>query len=299
VTAASKRRRKTAIGAALLAPLVLLGARRALRAAALRNEARRAPLASPRAATVGPAAAAVSAAPTVVPLEADRSKRKRRTRRFALAAASVALVAVFIQHAQSRVPRPTLIVDRPANVSPATQPRLHSDEIPKSPAPVTHSDTRGEAPASTPRASTRSRARASRHALRHQYLKRQSHGALPSRRPTKPAVPAKPARERPVSSVHAVAGRASRGLRWNAVAGATYYNLILWRDGTRILDLWPTTPRAVVPTTSVNHGPRSRLSPGRYLWFVYPGFGPKPARHYGALAGSGVLVVQPKGGNEG
>jgi hypothetical protein len=88
-------------------------------------------------------------------------------------------------------------------------------------------------------------------------------------------------------------------LQWKEVPQATYYNVVLWRDGKRILDLWPSSARAVMPTTSVGSEPRARLTPGRYLWFVYPGFGARPARHYGALAASGVLVVRPKGGNEG
>lgn len=84
-----------------------------------------------------------------------------------------------------------------------------------------------------------------------------------------------------------------RGLQWQPVAHATYYNVVLWRDGKRILDLWPRAPRVELPATSANTEPHKRLSPGRYLWFVYPGFGTKPSRHYGALAGSGVLIVQP------
>jgi hypothetical protein len=92
------------------------------------------------------------------------------------------------------------------------------------------------------------------------------------------------------------AERAAGTLRWNAVANATYYNVVLWRDGKRSVDLWPTSPRVVLPATPVNRGPQARLSPGRYLWFAYPGFGAKSSRRYGALAGSGVLVVQPKGG---
>jgi hypothetical protein len=89
-------------------------------------------------------------------------------------------------------------------------------------------------------------------------------------------------------------------LQWKEVTQATYYNVVLWRDGKRVLDLWPSSARAVMPTTtSVGNEPHARLSPGRYLWFVYPGFGARPARHYGALAASGVFVVQPKGGNEG
>jgi hypothetical protein len=89
---------------------------------------------------------------------------------------------------------------------------------------------------------------------------------------------------------------AARTLHWNRVAGATYYDVVLWRDGARVLDLWPNSPTISLPTMPVNHGSKGRLAPGRYLWFVYPGFGAKSARHYGALASSGVLVIQHQGG---
>jgi len=325
------RRRKIAIAAALLAPLALLGARRAQRTAALRrNESRRGPLARGRAAAVPPMAAAATRAPVRaapagvesarvgraggLPVESEatrpaepstvgRRQRKGRTRRLALAAASVALIGVFIQHAQSRVPRPTLVLERPATVSSATHERLRSDGVRKSPAAVVRSRTRGSAPASTAPALRRpvtrasSETRASSQTLPQHHPKHQSHAGLASGlRPTQPVLPAKPAHERPVSPVHAVGGRALRRLHWSAVAGATYYNLVLWRDGKRVLDLWPTSPRVVLPTTSVNRGPLARLSPGRYLWFVYPGFGAKTAQKFGALAGTGALVVQPKGG---
>jgi hypothetical protein len=317
-----RRRRKTAIGAAILAPLVLLGARRAVRAAALRgNEYRRAPLAHGRGTTVRPAAGGVGAAPAgvegglpvqsgatrpVEPSSAEQPKRKRR-RRLVLAVASVAVIGAFIQHAQSQVPRPTL--ERPTSVSPAAQARPGSHDVPKSPdalaPPWTRSGVSAPAPASAAPASRRSGTRTSRQTLRQHHPKHQSHtrqssaGRSSGRRPAKPVLPAKHARERQAPPVRADGGQALHRLRWNAVAGATYYNLVLWRDGKRVLDLWPTSPRVVVPSTSVKHGPQARLSPGRYLWFVYPGFGAKPARQYGALAGSGVLVVQPKGGNEG
>ena len=96
-----------------------------------------------------------------------------------------------------------------------------------------------------------------------------------------------------------VAGPTVQGLQWKPVARARYYDVVLWRDGKRVADLWPTAPRVVLPVTPLDHESTStRLSPGRYLWFVYPGFGAKPAQQYGALAQSGVLVVQPEGGNE-
>jgi hypothetical protein len=97
---------------------------------------------------------------------------------------------------------------------------------------------------------------------------------------------------RPTAVVH----RAVKTLRWHAVTDATYYDVVLWRGGKRLLDLWPVTPTVDLPTAQVNHGSQTRLSPGRYLWFVYPGLGAKSSRRYGSLAASGVLVVHPKGG---
>jgi hypothetical protein len=101
---------------------------------------------------------------------------------------------------------------------------------------------------------------------------------------------------RRVSARPTVAHRAVKTLRWNAVTDATYYDVVLWRDGKRLLDLWPVSPTVDFPTAQVNHGSQARLSPGRYLWFVYPGLGAKSSRRYGSLAASGVLVVHPKGG---
>jgi hypothetical protein len=283
------RRRKAVIGAVLLAPLALLGARRAMRAGAVRRSELEPALLTRR--HSAPASVEPEATQPPQPSAADPRKRKRRAPRLVLVAVSLAAIGAFIQHAQSRVPRPTLVLERPTSVQPSPQTRPGSDEVPKSPAAV---------PASPARAPRRSGAGPRHQTPRQQHPKHQSHPLQSSgRRPTQPVLPTKHARERPVPRVHAVSGRALRRLRWNAVAGATYYNLVLWRDGKRVLDLWPTSPRVVVPTTLVKHGPQARLSPGRYLWFVYPGFGAKPARHYGALAESGVLVVQPKGGNEG
>jgi hypothetical protein len=314
MTAVTKRRRKAAIGAALLAPLVLLGARRAVRATALRrNELRRELSARTRAAIVQPTATGAtservreatesvepaSVAPAVEGAQAtvaERKRRKGKTLRFALAASSVALIAVFIQHAQSRVPRPTLAVEGPTNSFPAVA-RLSSGERLKTRAAL-RSRTSDRVPASTTPARRRSVPRASRQTLREHRPTHPSHASLPSgRRTTKPLLPAKHAGARPASGAHVVGGPAFHGLRWNPVAGATYYNLVLWRDGKRILDLWPSTPRVVVPSTSVDYAPQRRLSPGRYVWFVYPGFGAKRARQYGALAGTGVLVVPTQGG---
>jgi hypothetical protein len=72
-------------------------------------------------------------------------------------------------------------------------------------------------------------------------------------------------------------------LRWKRVPGATYYNVIIWRDGKRVLDYWPH--RAVVRV------PRATLRPGQYMWFVYPGFGSERARRFGELAKRGTFSL--------
>jgi hypothetical protein len=233
---------------------------------------------------------------------AGRQKR-RRTPLLLLAAASLALNGVFIWHAKSRVPRPSLVVVRPAIGSPASQGRLGSDAGPKTPGAVktpravVRSGASDVVSGSTAPDPQRSETRASGQPLHQQHPKHQSHPGRPSgRRPTRPVLSATRASEPPVSPVHAVAVRAGQHLRWKAVAGATYYNLVLWRNGKRVLDVWPTSPQAVLPSNWTDHGIQDRLVPGRYLWFVYPGLGAKASQHYGPLAGSGVLVVQPKGG---
>jgi len=86
-------------------------------------------------------------------------------------------------------------------------------------------------------------------------------------------------------------------LRWKPVRDATYYDLVVWREGKRVLDLWPVRASASVRIDSHRHSSAARLGPGRYLWFVYPGFGAKSSHRYGAPTQRGTLVVAvDKGG---
>ena len=86
-------------------------------------------------------------------------------------------------------------------------------------------------------------------------------------------------------------------ISWHPVAGASYYNLVLWRGHRRILDLWPTSTRVLLPGAWDYHGVRGSVSPGRYLWFAYPGFGAKTSAHYGTPAQHGVLIVNETKGS--
>ena len=80
-------------------------------------------------------------------------------------------------------------------------------------------------------------------------------------------------------------------LVWTAVPNATYYNVQLWRRG-RVLSAWPTRASFRLRRTWTYQGRRHRLLPGRYRWYVWPGYGRRPARKFGPLLGSSSFVVR-------
>jgi hypothetical protein len=72
-------------------------------------------------------------------------------------------------------------------------------------------------------------------------------------------------------------------LRWPPVTRARYYNVQLFRGKRKILSAWPTGHRLRLHRSWTFGGRQFRLKPGRYHWFVWPGFGARAARHYGPL----------------
>lgn len=75
--------------------------------------------------------------------------------------------------------------------------------------------------------------------------------------------------------------------------GARYYNLQLWRRGRKILSVWPARPRYQLKGRWKFGGGSWRLEPGRYRWFVWPGFGPRSKADYGRRLGPGRFRVGP------
>jgi hypothetical protein len=73
-------------------------------------------------------------------------------------------------------------------------------------------------------------------------------------------------------------------LQWAAVRGASYYNVLLVRNGT-VFSAWPKGTSFKLPRSWVYHGQRYRLHRGVYRWFVWPGFGARSANKYGRLVG--------------
>jgi large repetitive protein len=80
-------------------------------------------------------------------------------------------------------------------------------------------------------------------------------------------------------------------LAWQTVPKATYYNAQVWRNG-RIFSAWPKGTSVQLKRTWVYNGRRYRLTPGRYRWYVWPGFGKRAKKDFGRLIGSSSFVVR-------
>jgi hypothetical protein len=80
-------------------------------------------------------------------------------------------------------------------------------------------------------------------------------------------------------------------LVWRKRKGATYYNVQVFRGGRKILSRWPRTNRLQLHRTWRFRGRKYRLRPGRYVWYVFPGYGKRAARNYGRVLGRRTFVV--------
>ena len=85
--------------------------------------------------------------------------------------------------------------------------------------------------------------------------------------------------------------RAHPVLRWLPSSGATYYNLQLYRNGVKILSLWPNRLSYAIPTQWTYLAHRFRLTGASYRWYVWPGYGSRAARKYGGLLGSASFSI--------
>lgn len=112
-------------------------------------------------------------------------------------------------------------------------------------------------------------------------------------KPTAVRQPSRPAATRPALTRPAIDARLKDPplLAWTAVPKATYYNVQLYVDGKKILTVWPTGTSFQLPRSWRFDGRTHRLVPGRYRWYVWPGFGARSASRYGKLVGTRPFVV--------
>jgi hypothetical protein len=82
---------------------------------------------------------------------------------------------------------------------------------------------------------------------------------------------------------------------WTRVRAASYYNLQLFRNGRKILSVWPRANRFALTRAWRSEGKAYRLTPGSYRWFVWPGYGvPRQGKYGRALGGRGFVVPQSR-----
>ena len=74
-------------------------------------------------------------------------------------------------------------------------------------------------------------------------------------------------------------------LRWTPVARASYYNLQVWRNGRKVLSVWPSAAGYRLGSSWIFRGRRRYLVRGTYVVYAWPGFGSKAAARYGPLVG--------------
>lgn len=80
--------------------------------------------------------------------------------------------------------------------------------------------------------------------------------------------------------------------RWSPVQGAAFYNIQLYTHGDKVLSMWPGKARQPVSRSWRYRGHRYSLRPGIYVWYVWPGFGPKTKSRYGQLLGYASFRVR-------
>jgi hypothetical protein len=95
-----------------------------------------------------------------------------------------------------------------------------------------------------------------------------------------------------LSPVNGAVLRGSPVIEWVAVKKARFYNVQLWRGGTKVLTTWLTTTRLALPRSWRFGGKRQRLVAGSYRVFIWPAFGTPKNPGYGRLVGRVGFVIR-------
>jgi hypothetical protein len=101
---------------------------------------------------------------------------------------------------------------------------------------------------------------------------------------------------RPSTGILAPAGgavlRRAPLVRWAPVRKARFYNVQLWRKGTKLLTTWPEDTRLRLQDAWRFAGRQQRLRNGPYELYVWPAFGTLANPRYGKLVGRVGFVVK-------
>jgi hypothetical protein len=81
-------------------------------------------------------------------------------------------------------------------------------------------------------------------------------------------------------------------LVWAKVPKATFYNVQLFFRGRKILSAWPSAARLGLKRTWFYADRSFKLKQGTYVWYVWPGFGPRSKSRYGQLLGQSAFTFR-------
>ena len=95
----------------------------------------------------------------------------------------------------------------------------------------------------------------------------------------------------PASRRTAPSSRTAPELVWKPVRHARYYNAQLIFRGRKVLTRWPVTNRLQLDERWNSLGSSHRLARGRYCWYVWPGYGQRRVRNYGAVLGRSCFRI--------
>jgi hypothetical protein len=84
-------------------------------------------------------------------------------------------------------------------------------------------------------------------------------------------------------------------LRWRRVAHADYYNVQVYRGHRKVLSAWPAGTHLQLRPTWRFRGKRFLLTPGRYHWYAWPGYGRRRAHQYGRMITHKQFTVKRPG----
>jgi hypothetical protein len=80
-------------------------------------------------------------------------------------------------------------------------------------------------------------------------------------------------------------------LIWKPVRKASYYNVQIFRRRTKVLSSWPKRTQFQLKRSWQFAGKRYRLVPGKYCWYVWPGYGKRSKRDYGKRLGRSCFRI--------
>jgi hypothetical protein len=78
---------------------------------------------------------------------------------------------------------------------------------------------------------------------------------------------------------------------WRSTKRARFYNVQLYRKGSKILSLWPARARLKLHKRWRYNGRTFRLIRASYTWLVWPAYGTRKKPNFGSMLGQSTFKI--------